>query len=397
MGENRKFLKGFLVGVGSAILLGGAAVFGVVASFGGKAVNLAHIQKLGQLEKIIDAEYLGEQDTEMMANGMYLGLVAGLNDPYSRYYTKEQYEEANSRIQGEYVGIGVVMQMGSDQVVRIAECYENSSAAEAGILPEDVLLAINGTSIEGMALSEVSQMIKTTKEESVVLTISREGEEEPLDITVQVRNIEVTSVSYKMLEDEVGYLKIASFTHVSSQQYQNAMEDLKAQGMKRLIVDLRDNTGGLLDAVCEILNEILPEGLIVYTEDKNGSRSEKTCDGEHPLDIPLVVLVNENSASASEIFAGAVQDHKVGTIVGTVTYGKGVVQTTKVFQDGSALKLTISHYYTPNGNDIHGVGILPDVEVELPEASVEKWNQGEELSLEEDTQLTKALEIAKEK
>lgn len=159
-------------------------------------------------------------------------------------------------------------------------------------------------------------------------------------------------------------------------------------------MDLRDNTGGLLDAVCEILDEILPKGLIVYTEDKYGNRTERESTGERTLDVPLTVLVNENSASASEIFAGAVQDHQVGTIVGTVTYGKGVVQTTKVFQDGSALKLTISHYYTPDGNDINGVGIQPDVEVSLSEEAQEKWAKGEELTLEEDAQLAAALEIS---
>lgn len=361
-----------------------------------RAVDFSHIKKLNNLEQAIDANYLGEKDRAQMAEGMYMGLVAGLGDPYSRYYTKEQYEEANSKIQGEYVGIGVVMQLMQDGTVVLTECYENSSAAEAGILAGDILLKVDNEPVDGKLLSEISDQIKKTEEESVTLTISREGKKEPMDFEVQVRNIEVTAVTYKMLENQVGYLKLRSFTHVAPQQYKDAAENLKNQGMKTLIVDLRDNTGGLLDAVCEILNEILPKGLIVYTEDKDGNRKERESTGEHTLDVPLTVLVNENSASASEIFAGAVQDYKVGTIVGTVTYGKGIVQSTKVFPDGSALKLTISHYYTPNGNDIHGVGIQPDVTVNLSDEAMLKWMKGEELTAKEDTQLAKALEIAQE-
>ena len=177
--------------------------------------------------------------------------------------------------------------------------------------------------------------------------------------------VEIPSVSSEMLEENIGYIKISKFTGVTYEQYHAAFEKLKEQGAKQLIVDLRNNPGGLMTAVCDVLREILPEGLIVYTEDKYGNRVEETCDGKSPLNMPLVVLVNEGSASASEIFAGAVQDHKVGTIVGTTTYGKGIVQTVRQLSDGSAVKLTVSKYYTPNGNNIHEVGIQPDVEVEL--------------------------------
>ena len=187
-----------------------------------------------------------------------------------------------------------------------------------------------------------------------------------------------------MLGDGIGYLAITQFTGVTSEQFQETYQSLKDQGMERLIIDLRDNPGGLLDAVCETLRQILPEGMIVYMEDKAGNREEYTCDGETPIDIPLVVLVNENSASASEIFAGAVKDHGVGTLVGTTTFGKGIVQTYYRLGDGSEIKLTTAKYFTPNGNNIHGTGVEPDVQVEASEDG------------ETDVQLEKAVEVVKE-
>ena len=184
-----------------------------------------------------------------------------------------------------------------------------------------------------------------------------------------------------MLNETDAYLAISQFTGLTSDQFASVYQDLKNQGMQRLIIDLRGNPGGLLSAVCDTLRQILPEGLIVYTEDKQGDREEYTCDGETPLDIPLVVLVNENSASAAEIFTGAVKDYGIGAIVGQQTFGKGIVQDFYGLPDGSVVKLTVAHYYTPNGNDIHGVGIAPDVTVEQPEDS------------ETDVQLQKALEV----
>ena len=210
---------------------------------------------------------------------------------------------------------------------------------------------------------------------------------------VSVTGVEIPSVSSEMLEENIGYIKISKFTGVTYEQYHAAFEKLKEQGAKQLIVDLRNNPGGLMTAVCDVLREILPEGLIVYTEDKYGNRVEETCDGKSPLNMPLVVLVNEGSASASEIFAGAVQDHKVGTIVGTTTYGKGIVQTVRQLSDGSAVKLTVSKYYTPNGNNIHEVGIQPDVEVELSD-DVTDLSQVEQ---SQDNQLQKALEVVRGK
>ena len=230
----------------------------------------------------------------------------------------------------------------------------------------------------------------------MVLTVHREDAEDAMEITVQITDVELPSVFHEMLDQKIGYIRITEFKGVTCEQYKTAFTDLKDQGMERLIVDLRDNPGGLLDQVCDILREILPEGLIVYTEDKDGNREEETCDGKNELQIPLAVLVNESSASASEIFAGAVQDYGIGTIVGTTTYGKGVVQSIRQLSDGSAVKLTVANYYTPKGNNINKTGIKPDIEVSLDTSLLNK--NKDEITHEEDNQLQEAIKaVEKEK
>ena len=201
-------------------------------------------------------------------------------------------------------------------------------------------------------------------------------------------DVELPTVSYEMLEDSIGYLRITEFTMVTPQQFEDAYKDLQEKGMEKLIVDLRDNPGGVLSSVCDVLRQILPEGLIVYTEDKYGEKQEMKCDGDTPIDIPLAVLVNENSASASEIFAGAVKDYEIGTIVGTTTYGKGIVQSIRQLSDGSAVKLTTAKYFTPKGNDIHKVGITPDVEEKLDASLLNRTDY----THDEDNQLQAAIE-----
>lgn len=353
----------------------------------------SHRAKIAFLEDLIEREYLEEVDEEELAEGMYAGLLYGLGDPYSRYYTAEEYEQEMEQTDGEYVGIGVLMQLLEDGSIQIAECYKGSPGEEAGIQQGDILTAVNGKSVEGMELAEVSSMIKDSEQDSVTVTVIHKNTSEPVDLAVPIRDVELTYVFHEMLEDKVGYIQITQFTGVTYKQYQAAFDELKEQGMERLVIDLRENPGGLVTSVCDILEQILPEGIIVYTEDKNGNREEKLCDGKHPLDMPLAVLVNENSASASEIFAGAVQDYKVGTIVGTTTYGKGIVQTIHPINDGSAVKLTVAKYYTPNGNYIHEKGITPDVEVPLDE----NLRNLDEVPKEQDNQLQKAIEIVKNK
>ena len=284
------------------------------------------------------------------------------------------------------------MQQNAAGGVQIVERYKGSTAEEAGIKAGDVITAIDGEDITDAELSDVVSMIKKKQDEDVVLTVQRQGEDTQ-EITVKVSDVELPSVFGEMLDENTGYIQITEFKGVTAQQYEETFADLKDQGMTRLIVDLRDNPGGLLNIVCDILRDILPEGLIVYTEDKNGNRSEETCDGKNPLDMSLAVLVNGNSASASEIFAGAVKDYGIGTIVGTTTYGKGVVQSIRQLSDGSAVKLTVANYYTPNGNSINKTGIEPDVEVELDASLVNET----EISHDEDNQLQEALKVLNDK
>ena len=380
------YVKGVATGVILTVLAGGGIKAVQYCRSDEILSDLAFTQKIKYLENMIDEEYLGEISTDKLEEGVYAGLIYGLGDVYSRYYTKDEYEQESVTTEGSYVGIGVAMQKYTAGGVQIVECYKGSTAEEAGVKVDDVITAINGEDITDTELQDVVSMIKDNEDKDVVLTVQRKGEDTQ-EITVKVSNVELPSVFGEMLDENTGYIQITEFKGVTVEQYEEVFADLKEQGMERLVVDLRDNPGGLLNVVCDILRDILPEGLIVYTEDKNGNRSEETCDGKNPLGMPLTVLVNGNSASASEIFAGAVKDYGIGTIVGTTTYGKGVVQSIRQLSDGSAVKLTIANYYTPKGNSINKTGIRPDVEVEL---SPELLNQ-EEITHEEDNQLQAAL------
>lgn len=387
--KHKEYVAGVLTGVLVVTLAAGGVKFVQQRQYNGVLSDSSHVQKIEYLEKMIDQEYLGEVDNAEMAEGIYAGLVYGLGDVYSRYYTADEYAQETASTDGAYAGIGVSIQKNKNGGVQIAECYEGGPGAEAGLQTGDVITAINDTDVTDMELSDVVSLIRENKDNTIVLTVFRENEEKSREISVDVTDVELPSVFGEMLDKKTGYIQITQFTGVTLQQYKDMFAELKDKGMERLVIDLRDNPGGLLTSVCDILREILPEGLIVYTEDKYGNREEETCDGKHQLDMPLAVLVNENSASASEIFAGAVQDHEVGTIVGTTTYGKGVVQELRQLSDGSAVKLTVSNYYTPNGNSINKVGIKPDVEVKLASELLNK----DEITHEEDNQLQKALNV----
>ena len=387
--KHKEYTAGVLTGVLVVTLAVGGVKFVQQRQYNGVLSDTSHVQKIEYLEKLIDQEYLGEVDNDEMAEGVYAGLVYGLGDVYSRYYTADEYAQETASTDGAYAGIGVSIQKNKNGGVQIAECYEGGPGAEAGLQTGDVITAINDTDVTDMELSDVVSMIRENKDKTIVLTVLRENEDSSREISVDVTDVELPSVSGEMIDESTGYIQITQFTGVTPQQYKDTFAELKDKGMERLVIDLRDNPGGLLTSVCDILREILPEGLIVYTEDKYGNREEETCDGKNKLDMPLAVLVNENRASASEIFAGAVQDHGVGTIVGTTTYGKGVVQELRQLSDGSAVKLTVSNYYTPNGNSINKVGIKPDVEVKLASVLLNK----DEITHEEDNQLQKALNV----
>ena len=377
-------IKGFFLGV-LVTLAVGSAVFLVknwdyLVHKEMKPTELGAKTKVSDIYERIQDAYLGEIDDEKLTDYMCTGLVAGLEDKYSTYYTQEQYEKIIESANGHYSGIGISILADESGKVVIESCGENTPAAEAGIAAGDILLEIDGIRVTGMTASEAAKLIQNKKEgEAFSMTLNRDGKDYTVEIAL--REVEAISAAGSMLDEQIGYIRISEFTGVTSQQFADSYQKLKDQNMTRLIIDLRSNPGGLVSGVCDTLRQILPKGLIVYTEDKYGNRKEQTCDGETPIDIPMVVLVNGSSASASEIFAGAVQDYGVGTIVGTVTYGKGVVQDTYPLDNGGAVKLTVSHYFTPKGNDINGKGITPDVVCELPDDA------------SEDLQIEKAKEI----
>lgn len=345
-------------------------------------------KKLEAIEDVIDEYYYQDADIDVdtMTEGMYKGMVNALGDPYSVYYTEEEWNDLMQETAGIYYGIGAYLMIDpSTRLGKISGVIENTPAEEAGLRADDLLYLVDGESTMGLELSEIVSRIKGEEGTKVHLTIYREGEADYLEIDVERRQIEAPTVKYEILENDIGYIQITEFDDVTTDQFTEALAVIKGSGAKGLVLDLRGNPGGSLNVVVDIARQILPKGLIVYTEDKYGERDEYTCDGENELDMPLVVLVNGNSASASEILAGAIKDYDKGTLVGTTTFGKGIVQRVLPLTDGTALKLTISAYYTPKGNNIHGVGIEPDVVCEFDgDAYYDK---------DVDNQLEKALEV----
>lgn len=348
------------------------------------------VKKLERLDKVIDRHYMEEVDEDALVEGIYKGYVAGLGDPYSNYFTSQEYEDLMESSSGVYFGIGAsVSQDITTGIIKIVKPFVSSPAYEEGLLPEDILYKVDGEEVTGKDLTEVVSKIKGPEGSTTDLVIIREGESEELEFAVPRRKIEVPTIEYTMLDNQIGYISILEFDQITVEQFRNAIEDLESQGQRGLIIDVRDNPGGLLDAVCDMLNRLLPEGLIVYTEDKYGNREEIKSDGKEVFNKPLVVLTNGNSASASEIFAGAIQDYEIGTIVGTKTYGKGIVQSIFPFPDESAIKVTVSKYFTPKGRDIHEIGILPDVEIELDD----ELRRQAVIEKDEDNQLQKGIEV----
>lgn len=381
MKHKRSFFKGALAGALVVLAAGGIVSCGVLKSEQGKKLEL--------LDRLIDQYYIGEVDKDALSEGIYKGYIEGLEDPYSAYYDEEQTEQMNESLSGEFGGIGALMSQDKDTgVITILQVYEDSPAMKAGMEDGDTLYKVEGEEVTGEDLSEVVSKVKGEKGTRVTVTVRRAGTGEEKELTITRDTIEAQTVSWEMKENQTGYLRISEFDSVTYEQYKNALEELEGQGMQRLIVDLRGNPGGSLETVSDILDLMLPEGLIVYIEDKNGEKTEYTSDEEHQFTKPLAVLIDGNSASASEIYAGAIQDYGTGTIIGTRSYGKGVVQSVFDLQDGTSVKLTMAEYFTPKGRNIDGKGIEPDVEVEYvyddehPEA---------------DNQLEKAMEVLGQK
>lgn len=389
MKHQKRFWQGALCGALAVLLgLGLVSCAGRLPFFGGEeAVSQETKEKLSGIQALIQKEYIGEVNEDALQTGICQGYVGALGDPYSAYYDEEQTSALMETTQGEYGGIGVVLTQNLDTGVTTASrVYEDSPAMKAGMKDGDIIYQVEGRDVSGMDLEEISGNIKGEKGTTVEITVLRGEDREEIMLTITRDTIQAETVMTRMLEDEIGYLAISEFDSVTLEQYQEGLAELKAQGMEGLIVDLRGNPGGNLDTVCEILDLMLPEGLIVYTEDKDGNRQEFTSDAKQEVQVPLAVLVDKNSASASEIYAGAIQDYGIGQIVGTKTYGKGVVQTIYDLKDGTSLKLTVAEYFTPNGRNIDGEGITPDVEVAY---------QRNENDPEADNQLERAVEVLK--
>ena len=343
--------------------------------------------KLAFLETYIRGYYLDEINDEQMEDYLYYGLVAGLGDPYAAYYNEEETQSMLDSSSGNYCGIGAVFSQNLiTGTITVTRVYEGCPSYEAGLLPEDILYKVGDEEVTGQDLTNVVTKIKGEEGTEVTLTMIRG--EEYIDFTMKRQMIEVPTIEHEMLADRVGYIMISEFDGVTDEQFIEALENLQSQGMESLVIDLRNNGGGSVESVCHIADKLLPEGPIVYTEYKGEEREARNSDSDC-VKVPIAVLMNGASASASEILAGALQDYGAAKIIGTQSYGKGIVQSIFDLQDGTALKLTTAKYYTPNGNNIHEIGITPDVEIDLPEELKTEVT----LSFEEDVQLQKAIEV----
>ena len=391
MNNRKSFLKGAFCGALAILLITGIVSCGLrpgrISVAGEKTVTSDVERKLSILNSLIDESYLGDIDKKKLEEGLYEGYIGGLDDPYSVYYDEEETKAFMEATEGEYSGIGAVMTQSKDSgIIVLTHVYKDSPAMKAGLKDEDILYKVEGKEVTGEDLTDVVSRIRGEKGTKVELTVLRGKKNEEVTVVAVRDTIETQTVQTKMLEGDIGYMAVSEFDSVTYDQYVKGLDTLEGQGMKGLVVDLRGNPGGNLNTVCDILDLMLPKGLIVYTQDKNGEKREMTSDEENKFTHPMVVLVNGNSASASEIYAGAIQDYGLGKIVGTQTYGKGVVQQIFDLKDGTCVKLTIAEYYTPKGRNINGKGITPDVEEEY---------ELNEKNTEADNQLEKAVEELK--
>ena len=382
--RNREFLKGVLFGVLISwiivliILLARFGTFGSGSAKGKSLISGDTRSKLVEIASIINHSAMYDVDEVYLADCLFKGVAYGLGDPYAAYYSVDEMKAMTRSLEGQYRGIGITVTQDQDGVISVLEVKEGYPAEKAGMLPGDVLTAIDGKRLDGLTLDDAVNLIADAEGE-LSITVLRDGQE--MTVKVTPGQIVLAGVEYEMLDDTIGYLHIPEFNTLAVTQFEEAVEELTGAGMQKLIIDVRGNPGGLLTSVCRILDDLLPEGLIVTTMSKEGDSEKVYSDEKQLFAGPLAVLVNGLSASASEVFAGAVQDYSLGPVVGAQTYGKGVVQWTYSLSDGSAFKLTTEKYLTPAGRDIDGVGITPD----LPVAEDDR-------EAEADLQLEKAME-----
>lgn len=345
-------------------------------------------KKLERVMSVIESGYLFEYDMEELEEGAIRGLVSALEDPYTDYFDKSETEQFLTETEGEYEGIGVYITYDSSKELTIVILpIEGSPAEEAGVLPGDYIIEVDGKSVLGATTEEVSNYIKGKRDSSVNIKFRRydeNGEYEEFEKIIPRRKVDLNPFSYELKDDGIGYISFTSFDEKAYKDFKNAISEMKVIGnLKGLIIDLRDNYGGLLSAAEDIIDEILPTGVITYTVDKNGNE-EYIYSDSNTLNLPIVVIINENSASASEIMAAAIKDYSKGAVVGTTSYGKGLVQVFKSLKDGTYLKMTISEYFSPSGQKINELGVEPDYVIEDVEDT------------KDDEQLNKAISVLKE-
>ena len=392
--KNRKsFLKGALCGALAMLLVAGLVSCGLKVNNGNSDITSKTEDKISELQNLIEKHYMGDVKEKNLEDGVYKGYINGLNDPYSVYYNKKETKELYESTGGEYSGIGAVMSQNTETgVITLVQIYKDSPAEKAGLKANDILYKVEGKEVTGKDLSKVVSKVKGEKGTTVELTVLRGEDAKEVTVTATRDTVQAQTIEYKMMDDKIGYIRVSEFDTVTYDQYKEALDDLEKQGMTGLVGMAREGlarcrallVSGEYDLV--LLDLMLPKGLIVYTEDKNGKKTEMKSDEEHQFTKPLAVLVNGNSASASEIYSGAIQDYGIGKIVGTQTYGKGVVQQIFDLDDGTAVKLTIAEYFTPKGRSINGKGITPDVKVEY---------ENNEENPDADNQLDKAVEEVK--
>lgn len=399
------FLKGLVIGFLGTILSLTVSVY-IVTQLMGRPIIISKsaeqkadrisaldenvLKKINELMGYINLYFYDEVDDEKLANGIYAGLMEGLDDKYTGYYTKEEYQDLQISAKQNYYGIGAMLSQDRDSMqVTITHVYEGSPAEAAGLKNGDVITLVEDLESVSMELSDLVTHIRGEEGTTVHLQVYREGEPDYLEFDVKRANIDLPTVSHRMLDDQIGYIRIVEFGEPTVEQFEAAANELLEGGMRALVLDVRDNPGGMLTSVTEILDDFLPEGTLVYMQNKQGERQDYTSSAERMFDCPVAVLINGNSASASEILAGAVRDFEYGKLIGTKTYGKGVVQTIIGLEDGDAIKLTTAKYFTPKGENIHGTGIEPDIELDFE-------YQGDETQAYDalkDNQVQKAMEV----
>lgn len=385
--KKNNFVYVMLVGV-LAFLIANTYLTNNIFAF--KSVGLSPSFKLNEIFNILDKYYVDDYDKQEAQDFMYYGLLNSLGDPYTSYMDKKTFLDFMQQTEGTYVGIGAVISIDKDNNLIVISPYENSPAAKAGILPGDKILEVDNIRASKDNYEEIINKLKGTENTIARVKIFRESSKKALDIDIKREKIDIQTVSHKIFNNNIGYLRITNFDRNTYEQFMDAYKIISKNKLKGLIIDLRNNPGGLLDTVVKITDELVPKGCIVYTEDKFGNKKYWNSDDKY-IDLPLVILVNKNSASASEVLSGAVKDLKRGALVGTKTFGKGLVQNLFPLRDGSAIKVTIAKYYTPAGICINGTGIEPDYQINLKTKHQDKLISV--LEPEQDSQLQKAINL----